>query len=207
MSRHLVHLVVSTPGELLERFYPNGKIGGLTIDHQPPGALGEFVQLVVRVRKPSREFSVGGQLAWARRKASKQLLERYGVDFLTDDDHTVVRMLAFARAELPATAMRLERRVPAELSLKLLHAQGTRRERLADLSHGGAFVRTWDPLSVDTPVELVVRRPSSIFSLRLKGRVAWVRRVGDAPGMGIAFVELSDATRRELEGLLGRLKR
>ncbi len=205
-ARHAVQLVVPAPGDLLLRFYPNGKLGGLSVDGQPPGALGEFLSLTVRVRKPPREFNFVGQLAWARRKGSKQLQECYGVDFQSDDDGTINRMLAFARNELPAETMRHERRVQLELPIKLLHGSNSRRERLADLSYGGAFVRTWDPLDVDEVVELVVRPPSSLFSIHLKGRVAWIRRVGDASGMGIEFLDVAGTVRRDVDRLLGRAR-
>lgn len=205
-SPHQLHLIVAAPGDLLPRFYPNGKLGGLSVDGGWPGALGEFVTLHVRVRKPPREFVFLGQVAWARRKGSRQLLECFGVDFQADDDATISRMLAFARNEVSAETTRLERRVEIELPIKLLHGKTSRRERLADLSHGGAFVRTWDPLDVDEVVELVVRPPSSLFSLRLKGRVAWVRRVGDASGMGIEFFDLQGSLRRDVDRLLARLR-
>jgi uncharacterized protein (TIGR02266 family) len=199
-------LLVSAPGDLLPRFYPNGKLGGLSVDGQPPGALGEFVTLTVRVRKPPREFVFTAQVAWARRKGSKQRSECFGVDFQEADDATIGRMLAFARNEVPAETTRLERRVQVELPIKLLHGTTSRRERLADLSHGGAFVRTWDPLDVDEIVEVVVRPPNSIFSLRLKGRVAWVRRVGDASGMGIEFLDVQGTVRRDVDKLLSHFR-
>jgi uncharacterized protein (TIGR02266 family) len=205
-THHRLQLLVAEPGDLLPRVYPNGKLGGLTLDGQPPGALGEFVGLTVRVRRPAREFVLSGQIAWARRKASKQLHESFGVDFLEADHSTVDRMLAFARNEVLAEATRLEPRVQVELPIKLLHRDASRRERLADLSHGGAFVRTWDPLDVDEIVELVVRPPSSLFAVHLKGRVAWVRRVGNAAGMGIEFFDLDGHLRSTVERLLARLR-
>lgn len=197
-----MHLVVDTPGDLLARYYPNGKLGGLSVNGQPPGALGEFVRLTVRVRKPPREFVFDAQIAWARRKPSKQLHECYGVDFRAEDDATIGRMLAFARNEVSPESTRLERRIQLELPIKLLHGKTSRKERLADLSHGGAFVRTWDPIDVGEIVELVVRPPASLFSLHLKGRVAWVRRVGDAAGMGIEFYDLDGSLRRDVDKLL-----
>lgn len=204
--RHHLHLIVDTPGAVLARVYPNGKLGGLTLDHQPPGALGEFVTVAVRSRRPPREFVVDGQIAWARRKGSPQLGECFGVDFLADDEASVNRLLAFARDEVPAETTRLERRVQVELPIKLVHGKRSRRERLADLSLGGAFVRTWDPIPVDELVELTVRPPNSIFSLNLKARVAWIRRVGDAAGMGLEFLDLDGSVRREIDKVLARLR-
>ncbi|MBE2248175.1 MAG: PilZ domain-containing protein [Myxococcus sp.] len=205
-THHKLQLLVGAPEDLLPRFYPNGKQGGLSVDGNWPGALGEFVTLTVRVRRPPREFVFAGQVSWARRKGSRQLHECFGIDFQPDDDATIGRMLAFARNEVPAETTRHEGRVQVELPIKLLHGKTSRRERLADLSHGGAFVRTWDPLDVDELVELVVRPPSSLFSLHLKGRVAWVRRVGDASGMGIEFFDLEGSLRRDVDRLLGHAR-
>jgi uncharacterized protein (TIGR02266 family) len=205
-SQSQLVVTVATPGDLLPRVYPNGKLGGLSVDGHWPGVLGDSVALSVRVRRPPREFVFSAQVAWARRKGSKQLIECFGVDFQAGDDATLRRMLAFARNEVAAEATRLERRVEVELPIKLLHGKTSRKERLADLSHGGAFVRTWDPLDVDEVVELVVRPRASLFSVRFKGRVAWVRRVGDASGMGIEFFDLDGSLRRDVDKLLASLR-
>jgi len=67
-----VVLEVANPGEILSRYFPNGKLGGLTIDGPSPSALGQIVELVVRVAQPQREFNVQGQLSWARHRGSRQ---------------------------------------------------------------------------------------------------------------------------------------
>lgn len=198
-------LEVETPGELLARHYPNGKLGGLTVDGRPPGALGQRVALAVRVRRERRDFLVQGQLAWAKHRPHAGLPPRFGVDFLPDDEHTTQRLLAFAREEVPSALTRIEPRVAVELPVRLVHAGQTRREFLADLSTGGAFVRTWDPLPPHELVELTLRLPRSLFSTTLQGRVAWARREGHAPGMGIEFLDPDGEQRRKVEKLLARL--
>src|SRR4051812_49531367 len=74
-----VVLEVAFPADILHRFFPNGKLGGLTIDGPAPSALGQLVELVVRVERPSREFNLRGQLAWARHKGSRNLKECFGI--------------------------------------------------------------------------------------------------------------------------------
>ena len=201
-----VSLEVSEPDALLERLYPNGKLGGVTVSGKSPGALGQHVLLTVRVRRPTRrEFTLRGQLAWARYKASKALGASFGIDFLPEDDATRQRLLAFARQEVGSEATRFEPRVQVELSVRLVHAGRLRREFLADLSPGGAFIRTWDPIPLDERVELVVRGPLQLRALRLQGRVAWLRQTGDDPGMGIEFIERDDATRHRISDLIAKL--
>jgi uncharacterized protein (TIGR02266 family) len=200
-------LVVETPSELINRYYPNGKLGGLRVDGKRPAALGSSLTLTVKVKRPAREFNVRGQLAWVRHEAPRQP-PSFGVDFLPAEDGTRVRLLAFARDEVPAEAVRAERRVPVELPVRLLHDGHERREVLADLSTGGAFVRTPDPLAAGELVQLFLKQPGSFAALRgtlsLKGYVAWSRNEGEQAGMGIEFV-VDEATRAKLQRLLARL--
>lgn len=202
-----VTLTVGQPHEVAERYYPNGKLGGLSVDGKAPGPLGLRVELTVRVKKPARTFVVKGQLAWVRHKAPRGQSAAFGIDFLPEDDATRVRLLAFARNEVNAEATRVEQRLQVELPVRLVHEGTTRREFLADLSSGGAFVRTWNPLAPGEQVELSVRPPRSLFGLTLKGRVAWARTTGAHPGMGIEFDATSAAARSQVEKLLAKLAR
>jgi uncharacterized protein (TIGR02266 family) len=189
----------------VERYYPNGKLGGLSLDGRPPGPLGSRVALVVRVRK--REFTVHGQIAWVRHQTTRQPAA-FGVDFLPEDDASRVRLLAFARDEVTPDAVRGSKRMQLELPVRLVHEGNERREFLADLSSGGAFVRTWNPLPVGELVELSVRSPSTFFAtaVSVKGYVVWARAEGEHPGMGIEFVP--DApTVEKLERLMQKLAR
>lgn len=202
-----VSLSVGQPHELAERYYPNGKLGGLALDGKAPGPLGMLVQLTVQVKKPARTFVVKGQLAWARHKAARGQTAAFGVDFLPEDDATRVRLLAFARDEVEDRATRLAERLQVELPVRLVHEGTTRKEFLADLSAGGAFVRTWNPLQPGESVELSVRPPRSLMSLTLKGRVAWTRTTGQHTGMGIAFDDEGNGGRERVEKLLAKLSR
>jgi uncharacterized protein (TIGR02266 family) len=190
---------------LVDRYYPNGKLGGLAVDGARPGVLGARVALTVRVRKPVREFTVHGQLAWARHKTPRQPAS-FGIDFLPDDDPTRVRLLAFARDEVDPGTVRVERRLQVELPVRLVHQKQARKELLADLSTGGAFVRTRNPVALGELVDLSVRIPGRLTSLSLKACVVWSRATGAAPGMGLAFVA-DNQTRGKLERVLARLAR
>ncbi len=94
-----VTLGVAFPADVLHRYYPNGKLGGLTIEGPSPSALGQLIDLTVKIERPAREFTVRGQLAWARHKGSRNLKECFGVDFLAGDEGGQ-RLLAFARRDL-----------------------------------------------------------------------------------------------------------
>ncbi len=199
-------LEVETPSGILERLYPNGKLGGLAVDGRCPGALGQYCLVTVVVKRPARSVAVRGQLAWARHRGVKPGLEPcFGVDFVPEDDAARVRLLAFARNELEPHMLRIEARVQVQLPVRLLHGGAVRREHLADLSSGGAFVRTWDPLGLGEWVDLVLRPPFAFLSTTLRGRVAWVRKTGQAAGMGIEFVDEDGTQRPKVTKLLSKL--
>lgn len=199
-------LSVATPQALAASHYPNGKLGGLTVPGKPPGALGQRVRLRVECDKPHRQFVVEGQLAWARHKAGPGQPSGFGVDFLPDDDGSMARLLAFARGEVDWQATRAATRHQVSLQVKLVHAGRPRKEWLADLSVGGAFVRTWNPLPVGSPVQVYLRSALSLTSLEVPAQVAWTRHVGEDPGMGLEFIAVPELAAR-LEKLLARLVR
>jgi uncharacterized protein (TIGR02266 family) len=201
-------LEVDSPAELAERYYPNGRLGGLSVEGKSPGALGQFVMLKVLVLRPRREFVLRGQLAWVRHKSSPNQPAGFGVDLLPEDDATRVRLLAFARQEVHSDSTRVEHRQQVELKVRVVHDGKQRKELVADLSSGGAFIRSWDPLPVGSKVQLALRPPLSLTALELKGHVAWVRRAGDHPGMGIEFEhDVAGSGREKLEKLLLKLAR
>lgn len=199
-------LRVTTPEELAAAHYPNGRVGGLAVPGKPPGALGQRVKLTVEIAKPARKFVVDGQLAWARHKAAPNQPSGFGVDFLSDDDGTRARLLAFARKEVAWDAVRAFTRNKIELQVKLVHDGTQRREWVADLSEGGAFVRTWNPLPVGAPLQLFLRAPMALLALEVGAHVAWNRTVGDDPGMGLVF-EDNEPLRLKLSKLVEKLVR
>lgn len=205
MSEVATTLTVEQPREVADRYYPNGKLGGLVVDGRPPGPLGARVLLTVHVKK--REFIVRGQLAWVRHQTSRQP-PSYGVDFLPEDDVTRVRLMAFARDEVTADSVRVEKRLQVELPVRIVHDGRARKEFLADLSSTGAFVRTWNPIATGEQVELSVRESAGFFgsTLALQGTVVWARVTGEAPGMGIEFA-LESTAQEKLGRLLLKLSR
>ena len=200
-----VTLVANTPGELLKRYYPNGRVGGLVVDGVCPAAVGDAIELTVNVKKARRQFVVHGQLAWTRRKGSASLVQSFGVDF-APEDLGVPRLLAFARHEVDAESLRHEPRHAVELPVRLVADGIARRELLADVSYGGAFIRTWNPIDPGKVVELSMRLPRTLWPIRLSGRVAWVRRASQDSGMGLTFVDLDGSLQRALMKLFQHLR-
>jgi molecular chaperone DnaK len=81
-------------------------------------------------------------------------------------------------------------------------------ERFAvNMSRGGMFIRTRDPRAVGTALALEVRLQTGEAVIRGEGVVRWVRteaveRPPAAPGMGVQFTRLDDASRVMVERLV-----
>ncbi|MBL8911119.1 MAG: PilZ domain-containing protein [Archangium sp.] len=199
-------LAVPSPEALAALYYPNGRLGGLTVPGKPPGALAQQLTLFIEVEKPARQFQLRGQIAWVRHKAGPNQPTGYGFDFDPDDDATRVRLLAFARREVSSDATRVEARQQVELQVRLVHEGRQRKEWMADLSLGGAFVRTWNPLPIGATVALHVRPSFSLTSIEIPAHVAWVRLAGAHPGMGLEFASSAEM-RARIEKLISKVVR
>lgn len=76
-----------------------------------------------------------------------------------------------------------------------------------DISHGGLFIATSEPLAQDTEFKLVFQLPTGDEPIRAIGRVAWIRSEAgedpeEPPGFGVEFLKIADAARAEIEQFL-----
>jgi uncharacterized protein (TIGR02266 family) len=76
-----------------------------------------------------------------------------------------------------------------------------------DISTGGVFIHTHDPLPQGTVVDVTLIHPVSLQKLELTGRVVRVveadpERPAQVPGVGVAFEEVSEDRRKMLRAFL-----
>ena len=86
-----------------------------------------------------------------------------------------------------------------------LQGQGQMVFEGADLSAGGAFLKSDLLLETGETLEVEFRVPGIDTPLKAQARVAWVRRFPEAdelPGMGIAFLAMAEQDRRALDDYL-----
>jgi molecular chaperone DnaK len=103
-----------------------------------------------------------------------------------------------------------EPRTPIGLRVKLSYGSVDEFvERFAtNLSRGGVFIRTRDPKPVGTQVDLELRLSQGDVVVRARGVVRWVAeedlasRPPAAPGMGIQFLALDEASRQVVERIV-----
>src|SRR5262245_46233663 len=101
-------------------------------------------------------------------------------------------------------------RVEHELLVAYRTVGGFVSEWAVNLSRGGLFVNTRNPLPLGSAVRLMVNLPGESFPYELAGRVVRVESVDNsanvAPGMGIEFVDVDGKVREELAAFVDRLR-
>ncbi len=80
-------------------------------------------------------------------------------------------------------------------------------EYTTNISRGGIFIETREPLPEDTVVEMRFQPPEADQAIEVQGKVVWVNpwREGEDnpnPGMGIQFEDLSDESRELITQLV-----
>jgi uncharacterized protein (TIGR02266 family) len=96
------------------------------------------------------------------------------------------------------------------LAVEFTIRDGTDRESgeltfdAADISEGGAFLRSELLLDTGTPLTVRFRLPGAAADYVVHAKVAWVSKGIDKalPGMGLAFVEVPPATRAAIAAFI-----
>jgi len=93
-------------------------------------------------------------------------------------------------------------RIPIELRVDYPKLNAFFADYTRNISKGGTFVRTAQPLPVGTRFVFRLSVPSLEEPILLDGEVAWNREDGDEPGMGIRFVYPNEEARASIERLV-----
>ncbi len=80
------------------------------------------------------------------------------------------------------------------------------RAYMLNVSNGGLFIKTEDPLPLDSFVVLKVKIPTDPGDMEIKGRVVWTnprgRKNSFLKGMGIQFVSLKPADKEKIDAFV-----
>jgi uncharacterized protein (TIGR02266 family) len=106
--------------------------------------------------------------------------------------------------------VRKSERLQHELLVAYRTVDGFITDWAVNISRGGMFINTRNPLSVGSIVRLIVSLPDAAFPFDLTGRVIRVHphdpNSDTAPGMGIEFVDVDEEKRARLERFVERLR-
>lgn len=102
-------------------------------------------------------------------------------------------------------------RLQHELLVAYRTVDGFITDWAVNISRGGIFINTRNPLAVGTTVRLIISLPDTAFPFDLSGRVTRVSEFDNAanqvPGMGIEFVDVDDEKRSRIERFVDRLRK
>lgn len=105
---------------------------------------------------------------------------------------------------------RSQPRVPIGLKVEYKRLNSFFADYTKNISRGGTFIRTSNPLSIGTEFMFHLLVPSLPEPLSIKGKVQWVVAEENAtedqePGMGIGFVYDSEADRDKIANTVEKL--
>ncbi len=102
-------------------------------------------------------------------------------------------------------------RVATEIRVEYRTVGSFLTDYASNLSKGGVFIQTDNPLPPDSMVRLVFSLPGTPFLFDVSGRVKWSRKDFDdaqqMPGMGVEFIQVDDKVRARIAGYVERRRR
>ncbi|RKH47546.1 TIGR02266 family protein [Corallococcus sicarius] len=105
-------------------------------------------------------------------------------------------------------------RIDHELPVAYRTVAGFVTDWAVNLSRGGLYINTQQPLPVGTVVRLLVSLPGASFPVDLVGKVTRTNAQGtpgpgapgEVPGMAVEFVDVDDDKRSRIEAFVERLR-
>ena len=114
------------------------------------------------------------------------------------------------KPEKPKTARRADR-LHHELLVAYRTVDGFITDWAVNISKGGLFINTRNPLAVGTTIRLIISLPDTAFPFDLTGRVARVNEFDNpsnqVPGMAIEFMDVDEEKKARIERFVDRLRK
>ncbi|MCX5859112.1 MAG: TIGR02266 family protein [Proteobacteria bacterium] len=105
---------------------------------------------------------------------------------------------------------RLEKRLPIQLDVRYQSLEGFISDYSMNISQGGLFISTRNPLPLGTRIALKVGFPDAEVPLNIEGEVVWVSEYDKKsksnliPGMGIQFRNLDNLEKKRIEDFIAQ---
>ena len=99
---------------------------------------------------------------------------------------------------------RLQPRIHKRMKAEVHYSEGMTYSTAVDISEGGIFITTPDPLTEGEEVSLSIHMADN-KSITIKGVIRWTRFDDDnnMAGMGIKFGDLSDTDKASIHTIIG----
>lgn len=113
-------------------------------------------------------------------------------------------------AEKNQTPARLSARLQHELLVAYRTVDGFITDWAVNISRGGIFINTRNPLAIGAEVKLIVSLPDAAFPFDLTGKVIRVHPYDpnskEMAGMGLEFIDVDEEKQARLERFVSRLR-
>lgn len=144
----------------------------------------------------------------ARSRSGSPAESGFWADFIVVDPQARMRIShLLAEQDQVEGQHRAYQRVPVRLSVRFRTASEFVQEHALNLSRGGIFIRTNEPPSVDTAVEVELQLPDAGPPVSSAGVVVHRQMPGGVkvPGVGVQFVDASDTFRERIDEYMDSL--
>lgn len=130
-----------------------------------------------------------------------------------DDDQPPAPPPPSASPKAVGPTKRSTRRVPCQISMSIRNGEQVYNSKTLDISHGGIFLATDEPLEIGTLIDMSFQIPSSPRPVNAVGKVAWVEKAPDGvsvtgrAGVGVKFSKIDPADLQLIVDYVNRVAR
>ena len=183
-NENTVMLRLANRGKFLKLFFKEGEAGSIFVPGTTNCRPSDAVRLGIFFEEEQRTFRIRGTVRWKRMTKSKRLPVGMAVEVLPKERDALNLILDYANGREVNWTERDER-IPAQLQIHYATGSVFLSDVTEAVSRGGVFLRTEEPLEVGDELRLKLKLPGDFFSVRVGGRVTWVRE--KPRGVGIQF--------------------
>lgn len=113
-------------------------------------------------------------------------------------------------SEIPGKNRRKDTRFNVQIQVDYQTKELFTSNYTMNISKGGLFIQTNDPLPISSEIHLELNLPQSEVTMEVTGRVVWTFGMVKgssqiAPGMGIKFINFSRENKKQLEDYIDNL--
>lgn len=104
---------------------------------------------------------------------------------------------------------RTTRRVPCNTAMSVRNGAKVYRSRTLDISHGGIFLATEEPLEIGERIDMAFKIPGGDTTIRAVGKVCWIGKGGaeQVEGVGVKFSRIEPSDLEQIVNYVNRIAR
>lgn len=179
---------------------------GIAVRSLSPPQVGARVSMALYLPNTGVPEVAIGRVSAARAGAPAD--SGFWADFIVVDPQARMRISSLlSEHDLRSKQHRACERIPVKLAVRFRTANEFVLEHAVNLSRGGVFIRSEDPPPLDTVVEVELQLPDSGVPVSSAAIVVHRQVPGGTktPGVGVQFVDASDAFRERIDHYMDSL--